>query len=71
MTPEEFCKSEETIDGKTILLCPNPECNDSGGFPVGDHQGGWEECQCEFCYTVDNSKFNYTQELKAKENPNE
>jgi len=38
--------------------CPNPACGNTGGFPVPDGRGGWEECQCEFCWTVEDSVFN-------------
>jgi hypothetical protein len=57
--PKKVCKEIKIIDGKEILLCPNPHCGDNGYFPVEDGYGGWEQCQCEFCYTVENSLFNY------------
>jgi len=42
-----------------IQLCPNPNCNNQGWYAVEDGYGGWEQAQCEFCYTVENSMFNY------------
>ena len=56
--------AEEICAGK-VLLCPNPSCGDEGYYPVEDGYGGWEQCQCEFCYTVENSMFNYKESHKA------
>ena len=38
------------------LKCPS--CDDTGIIAVGDNSFGWEQQQCEFCYTVPDSIFN-------------
>ena len=38
------------------IKCPN--CNDEGFNPVDDGYGGWQQEQCEFCYTCPDSMFN-------------
>ena len=38
--------------------CPNSYCGNSGGYPVPDGHGDWQEEQCEFCWTNPNSVFN-------------
>ena len=59
MKAEEISGGVEAIDGKTVLLCPNPHCGDTGGYATGDGYGGYEQEQCEFCWAVPNSKFNH------------
>ena len=66
MNAKEICAGEDVIDGVTVLLCPNPNCKDSGGYPVDDGYGGCEEEQCQFCWTVENSMFNYTRKKTTK-----
>ena len=41
-----------------VSPCINPSCGDSGGYPVGDGDGGCQEEQCEYCDTVPTSIFN-------------
>jgi hypothetical protein len=44
----------------TVVDCPNPYCNNQGWYPQRNNYGYWEQVQCEFCYTVENSRFNLT-----------
>jgi len=37
------------------LKCPS--CDDTGSFPVPSDYGGWEQQQCEFCWTCPESIF--------------
>jgi hypothetical protein len=38
--------------------CPKcPSCEDVGWFPVQTDYDEWEQQQCEFCYTVEDSIF--------------
>lgn len=39
-----------------LLSCPN--CPNQGWYAVGSNSDGWEQVQCEFCYTEPNSVFN-------------
>lgn len=39
------------------LPCPQPGCNDTGGYPVQDRRGDCYQEQCEFCWTVPESRF--------------
>ena len=44
--------------GPAPIQCPN--CNNTGGYPIPDGDGDWQEEQCEFCWTEPNSIFNRT-----------
>lgn len=37
---------------------PCPNCPDQGWYAVQVDEGEFEQVQCEFCYTVENSVFN-------------
>ena len=41
-----------------LIHCPNPLCNDEGWYAEGSHEDGWEQIQCEFCWTNPFSYFN-------------
>ena len=45
--------------------CPN--CDDVGYYAVGSNADGWEQVQCEFCYTVPDSVFNIKCRLEIAE----
>ena len=46
------------VSDKAPIPCPN--CPDQGWYAVANHYTGEpEQEQCEFCYTVENSMFNY------------
>lgn len=54
--------------------CPNPNCNNSGGYPRrvrmmtpdGRMDSEWEQEQCQFCWTVDESVF-MQETIRAKQ----
>ena len=49
---------EEAVALSAGLKCPDPDCADQGFTVEPDGHGDWYQCQCEFCWTVEDSLFN-------------
>jgi hypothetical protein len=54
-------------DTQIGLECPNPYCDNSGGYPDYDNYGEVHECQCDFCWTEPYSIFNLTRDNQPPE----
>jgi len=53
-TNEQIKKYKQTLES---LAKDCPDCDNVGWYAIGDSTG-FEQCQCEFCYTEPLSRFN-------------
>lgn len=60
----DLAARDEVIDA-IAEDCPN--CNNVGYIAHGSNAEGWEQEQCQFCYTVKNSRFNINEALRKIE----
>jgi hypothetical protein len=53
----EIQRLKDLIATSGGLQCPDPACNNQGWSPIQVRDDEWEQQQCEWCYTVEDSVF--------------